>query len=221
VTKVSRGGEFALGGVSLSRDDWDKSLMKSAPVYGAIKQKYPRDYDQILDIFSAGAVRGTPAAELTRTAQEKLRSVIMTLLPLADDGVLVEFAKLRTDEYRALQARDAAACYKFVSGVSLDESVTKKLPAELATRELSLHEQIVLTATAREKPGSTQAFWDTIKANLARKGYTAADLEALALPDEPASHARYCATAVELFGEITRLPGKDAALVFRDMYGDK
>ena len=79
------------------------------------------------------------------------------------------------------------------------------------------------TAKARDKQGnaedSAKAFWDTIKANLARKGYTPADLQALALPDEPASPARYCATAVELFGEIIRLPGKDAALVFRDMYG--
>ena len=113
----------------------------------------------------------------------------------------------------------------FVSGVSLDESVIKKLPPELATRELSLHEQIVLTAKARDKPGSTQEntkeFWDRIKANLSARGFGSTDLQSLAVPDEPASHARYCATAVELFGEIARLPGKEAALVFRDIYGDK
>jgi GYF domain 2 len=223
VTKVSGGGEYAMGGAPLSRDDWDKSLMKSAPVYSAIKQKYPDDYDRILDIFSAGAARGAPVGEMTRAGQEKLRAIIMALLPQADDAVLIEFARLRTDEYRALQTRDVVACYKFVSGVSLDESVIKQLPAELATRELSLHEQIVRTATAREKAGNTEesakALWSTIKGNLARKGFSSADLQALALPDEPASPTRYCATAVELFGEIIRLPGKDAALVFRDMYG--
>ena len=221
VTKVSRGGEFAMGGVPLTRDEWDKSMMKSAPVYSALKQKYPADYNQILDMFAAGALRGTPAAELTRVGQEKLRSIVMTLLPQADDAVLVEFAKLRADEYRMLQAEDAVACYKFVSGVSLDESVIKKLPPDLAKRELSLHEQIVLTARARDKLPDTQAFWDAIKASLVRKGFTPADLQALALPDEPTSHARYCATAVELFAEITRMAAKDAALVFRDMYSDK
>src|SRR5438132_7217047 len=168
VTKISGGGEYAMGGGRLSRDDWDKSLMKSAPVYSAIKQKYPDDYSQILDIFSAGAARGTPVGEMTRAGQQKLRSIIMALLPQADDGVLIEFAKLRSEEYRALQAQDAAACYKFVSGVSLDESVIRKLPPELATRELSLHEQIVRTAKARDKQGnaedSAKAFWDTIKA---------------------------------------------------------
>lgn len=223
VTKVSGGGEYAMGGAPLSRDEWDKSLMKSAPVYSAIKQKYPDDYNRILDIFSAGAARGAPVGEMTQAGQAKLRAIIMALLPQADDAVLIEFARLRADEYRALQTRDALACYKFVSGVSLDESVIKQLPAELATRELSLHEQIVRTATAREKAGNTEesakALWSTIKANLARKGFSSTDLQALALPEEPASHTRYCATAVELFGEIIRLPGKDAALVFRDMYG--
>lgn len=229
VTKLSDGREFALGGSPLTRDEWDKSMQKSAPVYGALRQKYPGDYNQILDIFSSGSARGTPPAELTAKAQEKLRSIIMTLLPLADDGVLVEFAKLRADEYRTLQAQDAAACYKFVSGVSLDESVVKKLPPELAKRELALHEQIVLSATQRDGQGSpqegtkasTRELWERIKASLSARGFGTADLQALALPDEPSSPARYCATAIELFAEIIRLPGKDAALVFRDMYSGK
>ena len=222
VTKVSDGRELAIGGNPLTRDDWDKSMQKSARVYSALKQKYPAEYGEILDILSAGSARGAPPAELTAKTQMKLRSIIMTLLPLADDGVLIDFAKLRADEYRALQVLDATTCYKFVSGESLSESDVKRLPPELDKRELALHEQIVLSAGQRDKPvdaeQSIKASWDGIKANLAKKGYTTADLQSLALPD-PDSPARYCATAVELFAEIIRLPGKDAALVFRDMYG--
>jgi hypothetical protein len=221
VTRLSDGREFAMGGTPLTRDEWDKSMQKSAPVYNALKQKYPDDYARILDIFSAGSARGTPSAQLTGAAQDELRSIIMALLPQADDGVLLEFARLRTDEYRALQAQDAAACYKFVSGVSLDEAVVRKLPPELTKRELALQEQIVLSARVRGKldnEASIKASWDGIKTSLAKKGFGTEDLQSLALPDPPSSPARYCATAVELFAEIGRLPGKDAALVFRDMY---
>jgi hypothetical protein len=223
VTKLSDGREFAMGGNPLTRAEWDKSMQQSAPVYDALKRKYPVDYDQILDIFASGSARGTPPAELTAKAQQKLRATIMTLLPLADDGVLVEFARLRADEYRTLQAQDAAACTKFVAGASLDEGVIRKLPADLTKRELVLHEQIVLSAGQRDKSDSTEesvkASWVGIKANLAKKGFGTADLQALAQPGEASSPARYCATAVELFAEIVRLPTREAALVFRDMYG--
>ena len=65
VTKVSDGNEFAIGGVNMSREEWDKSLMKSAPVYAALKQNYPAEYDEIVEIFLTGGARGTPRGELT------------------------------------------------------------------------------------------------------------------------------------------------------------
>ena len=222
VTRVTNGRELAWGGTPLSRDQWDQIMLKSASsVYRAIRQKYPGEYGQMLDMLASGSARGTTQAELTDKTQTRLRAMIMTLLPQADDAVLVDFAKLRADEYRALQGQDAAACYKFVSGVSLDGSVIRRLPEDLVKRELALQEQIVLSAKPRDKQDGTEAgikaSWEAIKANLAKRGFGAEDLKSLATPD-PASPTRYCATAVELFAEIIRLPGKDAAPVVRDMY---
>src|SRR5262249_52628660 len=50
VTRVSTGNEFAIGGVNMSREEWDKSLMTSLPIYAALKEKRPDDYREILDI---------------------------------------------------------------------------------------------------------------------------------------------------------------------------
>lgn len=222
ITKVTDGRELAWGGTPVTRDQWDQIMLKSAAVYSALRQRNPAEYGQMLDMLAAGSASGTTQAELTDRTQARLRGMIMTLLPQADDDVLVEFGKLRADEYRALQGQDAASCYRFVSGNALNVSDTKRLPPELAKRQLALHEQIVLSARTRDKAAgaeaSIKASWDVMRANLVGKGYTSADLQLLAQPD-PASPARYCATAVELFAEITRLPGKDAALVLRDMYG--
>ncbi len=224
ITRVTDGRELAWGGPPLSRDQWDQIMLKSAAVYRALRQRNPTEYGQMLDMLRGRLRQRHDASRIDRPDTSQAAGDDHDLLPQADDDVLVEFARLRTDEYRALQGQDAAACYRFVSGIALNVSDTKRLPPELGKRQLALHEQIVLSARTRDKAdgaeASIKASWEVMRASLARKGYTAADLQSLAQPD-PASPARYCATAIELFAEITRLPGKDAALVLRDMYGSK
>jgi hypothetical protein len=217
VTKVSDGNELAIGGVNMSREEWDKSLMKSQPVYAALKQNYPAEYGEILEIFLNGGARGTPRGELTATAQAKLYGTIRTLLPLADDPVLVEIGKLRADEYRALQARDVAACYNYASAAVVDPGVVKLLPAELGKREQAMHEQIVRSAKKRDKQG-TKDSWDKIKASLAQRGFSAADLQMLGRKVESPAYPRYCAAAIATYEEMLRLPVAEAGAVLREMF---
>jgi hypothetical protein len=217
VTKVTDGSEFGIGGVNMSREEWDKSLMKSVPVYAALKQNYPAEYEEILGIFTSGGARGTPRGELSATAQRKFYDIIKTLLPLADDPVLVEIGKLRVDEYRVLRARDAAACYNYMAATVVDPAVVKLLPAELAKRDQAMHEQIVRTAKKRDKQSTGEA-WDKIRANLARSGYTATDLQMFGQKVEPSAYARYCETAIATYGEILRLPTAEAGAVLREMF---
>jgi GYF domain 2 len=220
VTKVSDGDEFAIGG-RLGREDWDKALLKSAAVYSAVKQKYPTDYAEILDIFAREAAGGTPRAVVIGKARERFNGLIKTLLPLADDAVLVEFGRLAMEEYRALQAQDAAACYKFASGTAVDESVIRMIPRELTQREISIHQKIVLTAQKRDKAAGTDAAWTKIREALIRKGYSDDELQAMGSKTIPPSfYARYCAATVDMYSEIISLPAKDASLVLREMYAD-
>ena len=131
--------------------------------------------------------------------------------------MVIEIGKLRADEYRALQVRDTAACYKYITDVVVDPGVAKLLPAELAKREQAAHEQIVRTAKKRDNP-STKESWDKIKANLARSGYTAADLQLFGKQVEPPAYARYCDTAIAAYAEILRLPTREAGEVLREMF---
>jgi len=224
VTKLSDGDEFAIGGYgarTLTSEDWDSALLKATPAYGAVKQKYPADYAEILDIFVKEAARGTPRAAVIGKARAKFNELIRTLLPQADDGVLIEFSRLAMDEYRALQAQDPAACYKYASGTEVDESIVRMIPPELVRRETSLHEKIILSAQKRDRAGSTQASWVKIRDNLVRKGYSAADLQEMgAKTIPPSSWARFCAVTIDMYDEIIRLPATDASLVLREIYAD-
>jgi hypothetical protein len=212
VTRISTGDEFAIagfGGKELSRDDWDKSLLKASPVYAALKDKYPRDYDEILDIFSKEAARGTPRAQLLGMARARLSEFIKTLLPLADDPALIDFGRLVADQYRAIQAQDETACYRFAAGVSVDETIIRMIPAELGSRELALDARIILSTKPGRGKQDTAASWDKIRANLAAKGFSGADLKLLdSKTVEPSQYSRYCSLAIGLYQEITNLPAR-------------
>ena len=222
VTGLSDGDEFAIGGSGgLTSEEWDKALLKATPAYGAVKQKYPADYAEILDIFVKEAARGTPRAAVIAKARAKFNELIKNLLPQADDAVLIEFGRLAVDEYRALQAQDPQACYRYAVGTEVDESVIRMIPPDLARRETSLHEKIILSAQKRDKTPSTEAAWTRIRDNLLRKGYSTAELQEMGgktIP--PSSHARYCAATIDLYDEIVGLPAAEASFVLREMYAD-
>jgi uncharacterized protein DUF4339 len=224
ITRLSDGDEFAiagLGGGSLTSEEWDRALLKATPAYGAVKQKYPADYADMLDIFVKEAARGTPRAVVIAKARTKFNELIKNLLPQADDAVLIEFSRLAVDEYRALQAQDPSACYRYASGTDVDDSIIRMIPPDLARRETSLHEKIVLSAQKRDKTPNTEAAWITIRDNLLRKGYSTAELQTLGGKTiQPSSHARYCAVTIDMYNEIISLPATEASIVLREMYAD-
>ncbi len=222
VTRITDGDEFAMSGRGLTREDWDKGLVKAAPVYRVLKEKYPTFYDEILDIFSKESARGTPQGELIAQARAKLDGRIMRLSPLADDSVLVDFGRLLAEEYRALQDQDQTACYKFASGNSVDESIIRMIPVHLTDRESKLDELIVASAKPRGDTANTDTSWGKILAALHSKGYTAADLRLMAdKTTRPSDYSRYCALSIALYQEVTNLADREAAAVLREMFLEK
>jgi hypothetical protein len=222
VTQVSNGDEYALaglGGNKFTRDDWDKSLQKSSPVYKAVEEKFPKSYEEMLDVFSDGLARGTPQAELKGGVRAKLSSLIKALLPQADDVVLIAFGRLATDQYRALEGQDNAACYRYASG-KLDEATLRLIPKHLSERELELNAMLVSSTRNQSAAVRTDASWDKIRASLGQNGFTENDVQMLTGGGaiSPSNYARYCDFAIILYQEITNLPTKEAASVLRELF---
>jgi hypothetical protein len=134
--------------------------------------------------------------------------------------VVIEIGKLRADEYRALQAKDAAACYNYLTAAVVEPAVLNLLPAELGKREAAMHEQIVRTAKPRDKSG-TKAAWDKVKNNLLARGYSPAELQMSGKKVEPPLYARHCAIAIAVYEEILKLPAADASAILREMFAGR
>lgn len=221
VTSISTGDEYALagfGGNKFTQEDWDKALQKSTPLYKSLKEKYPRSYDEILEVFSNGVTKGRPQAELIADARTKLSSVIKALLPKTDDVVLVAFGRLIVDQYRALQAQDKKVCYRFAAGEDGEDAV-RMLPKQLTDRELELDALIISSPLKQIGAVKTDPSWDKIRANLSQKGYAASDLQMLiGKTISPTDYARYCDVTIALYQEITNLPTKEAASVLRELF---
>ena len=222
ITRVSSGDEFAvsgLGGNKFTRDDWDKTLLKSAGVYRALKDKYPQFYSEVLDVFVNEFAHGTTQAQLVEKSRVKLNGFIKTLLPLADDLVLIDFDQLIVAQYQALQRKDATACYKFATGVSIDSTIIDMLPSDLTEREQKLDERIISSARTRGSQPKMEASWTKICTNIAQKGFSNVDLELLSSNAVPASaYSRYCSVVIAFYQQISELPPMEAAAVLRDMF---
>jgi hypothetical protein len=218
VTNISEGDEFALAGFGVkSRADWDKGLQNIA-LYGAIKEKYPKTYDEILDIFSKGTERAAPQGELIGQVRAKVNALVKTLLPYADDTALVDFGRLVVDQYRAVLLQDPAACYSFASGAS-DTAALRFIPNTLKDREIELEAIIIKSARKRDSAVKGDLLWEKIRANLGQKGFTAGDWRTLTGKSITSSdYARYCQITIAVFQEITNLSPSEAATVLREMF---
>ena len=218
ITSISEGDEFALAGFGVkSRADWDKGLQDVA-VYGAIKEKYPKTYDEILDIFSKGTEQGVPQGELTGQVRAKVNGLVKKSLPYADDKALVDFGRLIVDQYRAVQLQDPAACYSFASGAS-DTAALPFIPKALKDREIELDAIIIKSARKRDAAAKTDPLWEKIRANLGQKGFTTSDWHLMTAKSVTSTdYARYCRMVIAVYQEITNLPPNEAATVIREMF---
>lgn len=221
VTRMSSGDEYAVAGMEgkLTREGWDKALQNTAPLYLALKERYPATYNEILDVFVNGASRGASQAELVGQTRTKIGDLTRKLLPLTDDAVLVDFGRLVLDQYAAIQAQDNAACYKYASGQA-DQNITRIIPAPLAERELELDVRIIRSPQRHtDSVNNNDRSWEKIRAGLSLRGYAVKDLEMLdGGTIGEADYARYCELAIALYREITALPNKEAAAVLREVF---
>lgn len=219
VTKITTGDEYAIAGDGgrLTREDWDRGLQKAALVYRVMKEKYPKSYGEILDTFTDGTIKGTPSAQVIAEARTKLKGLIKTLLPQADEAVLIDFGRLVVDQYRALQSQDKAACYRFAAGQS-DENTIRLIPAPLTERELELDARIISSNRSQYASIDNDQTWEKIVARLSSRGYSSKDLQLLTNTISPSDYARYCDLVIVMYLEITKLPPREAAAILREFF---
>jgi GYF domain 2 len=151
ITNVTDGSQFAMSGMGteLSKEEIALSLSKAHPVFQAMKERFPRSYDSFVDEYQQNIVRGKSEAETIENARAKFIPFIRQLIPLADDDVLVDYARVLTDEYTALNERDPTGCYLYASGTGTTNSFWGQIPPNVQARELAVQERVIRTAVKR------------------------------------------------------------------------
>jgi hypothetical protein len=219
ITAVTDGTQFALSGMgpNVPKDVFAASLAKAQPLFGTMKERFPDFYESFIDDYYQNLMQGKSEAETIATTREKLQSFIVRLIPLADDAVLVDYAKILSEQYKTLKKLDVAACYQHASSLGKGD-ITSAFPADMSAPEWAIQERVVRTAS--ERPSIDQKLKAAVSGqvfrSLAAKGVTRSDLEIMVAKSvDPSKYELYCANNIALLREISQLPEQNGALLMR------
>jgi hypothetical protein len=222
VTAIADGTKFAFSGLGadLSKERVGKVLANALPVFDTIRTRFPDQYDALAEEYYKNLVKGKTEAETIDALRGKLMPFIRTLLPLADDDVLMDYNRLLQDQYRELSAKDPSRCYAYASGEDSRANFSSELSKRLLQQELALNERAVKTAAKREQVDKNriEALWRRVHTQMSASGVTTADwtlFETRSVPKP--SHARYCTIATIFVREVGKLPQIEAAILMREI----
>src|SRR5262249_16486954 len=180
ITDVTDGSQFAISGMKmdLSKEDIALSLSKAMPVYQAMRERFPKTYDNFIDDFHQNIMRGKSEAETIENARAKLIPFLRQLIPLSDDDVIVDYARVLIDQYAALNKSNATGCYVFASGTGGTITSWHTFPQDIQARERAIQERVIRTAAKRPAIDQKvkQALWDKLLTRLKSNGVTESDL---------------------------------------------
>jgi hypothetical protein len=190
-----------------------ESTLRETPALAALSASEPRLFEEIAELYWQGYFAGWSVGriddEMRRT---KVSPLISRRLPLSDDDVLIDYARLLADEYAALGARDPAVCYAFATRGGDSRTVTLMGP-ELQAREVALTERVLRGKGQRPPPPAEMVA--TTNLNVARAlaaqfGAESANLLAEPAKVQPAQYELFCRLVVTRFRTIAALPTRQA-----------
>ena len=221
ITKVSNGSDYAFSGLpaDTSRESFSKSITPNAGIYGAMRARFPKEYDDMVNSYYDAFVAGKTQADVTAVLQSKAAGIISANSHLADDDVMIDLGNLIADQLAALQKQSPANCYSFATGGAPYDD----MPPALAKRELDINERIIRTAAKRpEADAQGRELWLKLSSRLATKGITKSDLDlirgaTISVGQQP----KFCSVLIALYREAAALPQKEGAIVLRSLVSAK
>ena len=221
ITRVSNGSDYAYSGFppDLSKAYISNSLARTADVYAAIRDRWPKRYDEMVNSFYQAVIDGKTETETTVEIGKQLTAIISELRASASDDVLVDVGNFYADQFAWLQKQNPSACYR----LARTGTHAKDNPEALAARELDIEARIVRTAAARSDAREPRPeLWKKLYKRLSAKGLSQADIDLMGKGDlGDTQQSRYCAVMIAAFKEITALPQAEAAQLIRAMLAAK
>jgi hypothetical protein len=222
ITAVSMGNDFAASGLGgdIGKEGFAAHLTKHIAALQTLKQKLPDAYRVVIDACYASYEAGQTDNEMNAAATAEYVRVVRAYRSLADDAVLVEFARLIADELEFLATKSATACYRRTLGIG-DEDDDADFPESMRDRAFALSKHTMATAAARPTVAEDvrRPLWSEVARRLKTRGHGADAFQFLEkIAVEPDQHAAYCIFIVAFLREITALDEHEAALLLRNLW---
>jgi hypothetical protein len=226
ITGITGGTVFAASGLgaNLTKEKVATNLARAAPVFQTIQLRFPAQFDSMVEQYLDGILKGKTEAETIGIVRGKLLPFIGSLIPQADDDVLIDYNKVLIDQYTFLNAKSSSTCYSYASATGPLTNESPEFSRDLVQRELGVEERVVRTATKRAStnPAVLTPLFAKLRKELLAKGLTDTDFTLLESTSvDRSKHAQYCRTTILFFREIGRLPPLESATVLRSIFASK
>ncbi len=226
IASITDGTVFAASGLgaNLTKEKVATGLAKAAPVFRTIQSRFPTQFDSMVDEYLDSILKGATEAETVGIVRGRLLPFIVSLIPQADDDVLIDYNKVLIDQYTSLSAKSPSACYSYASGTGSPANYSAEFSKDLLQREMDVQERVVKTATKRVSTNQNvlNALFAKLRKELLAKGLTDADFVLLESNNvDKSKYAQYCSTTILFFREIGRLPPQENATVLRSIFASK
>lgn len=150
-TRLSLGGETAVLASSIQTREELSAKFKDIPAFAALAEKYPKEFDEILEKAWVQVQAKHPDAEVFAASRLQAGQLTLKLLQMVPDATLLDFHQFLEAQAKALDKRSPEACAEvaFPSGKPIN--IGALIPVELATRELSLMNEMIRISNPRHK----------------------------------------------------------------------
>lgn len=197
-----------------------KKALHQTPL-AVLETSDPQLFEDMAELHQRRYVEDRSAGQIEDELRaSKISPFIAKRLPQADDGILIDYARLYADQYAALEARDPAACFTFATKGG-NARLVALLGTELQQRELALTDRVLRGAGSRPppRPAIVQLASASVFRALSAQ-FDASTVNFLADPGkvQPEQYDLFCRVAVARFRAIAALPARQAAELMSSLF---
>lgn len=221
VTAMVDNHRFAASGLGANPapDDFARDL-RTIGVYRTFEEIDPRLFRRLVEEYRRGYGLGQSEGEIQDRLGGMVAPRIRARIATADDDVLIDYANLMADQYAAVGARNARACFLRVTRGATPEEESLMSP-ELRAREQALQVRALRSSRPRTPVPQDllQADYAVVFKQLAER-YSQDELQMFSHADKVtlAQYATYCRLATAIFRGIAALPPMRAGDVMSTMF---
>lgn len=221
VTAVVDGYRYAASGFGQAPLMVFEDALRQIPAIAVLETSEPTLFKEMAELYWQRYFEDRSAGQIEDELRAaKIAPFIAGRLPLADDDILIDYARLYADQYAALNAHDPAACFSFATKGGNARLVALMGPG-LQQRELALTDRVMRSKGARMPPAAAvvqAANLAVFKAMSAQFDAEAINILADPAKVQPGQYELFCRVAVARFRAVAALPPRQAGDLMSSLF---